>query len=285
MTGPGRLREGHDAKSVGRTLASLDMRPTKGRGQNFLIDLDVVRQVVDALQPGQDDDVVEVGPGLGILTAELLKRAGTVTAIEIDERLATHLEHEFPMNAFRLIVGDALHVPAESFVPDAQDYLMAANLPYSVGTAIVRRFLELPVPPKRMVVMVQKEVAGRMTASPPGMSILGVSTQLYSEASIAFDVLPPAFKPRPKVTSTVVVLEPRRTELLPAAGREDFFRMVHAGFHQKRKQLINTLSNGLGFSKPVVVAWLASAGVSPEQRAESLGVETWLSLHRQRPRS
>jgi 16S rRNA (adenine1518-N6/adenine1519-N6)-dimethyltransferase len=134
-----------------------------------------------------------------------------------------------------------------------------------------------------MVVMVQREVAERMTASPPGMSILGVSIQVYSQATIAFDVPATAFKPRPKVTSSVVLLEPRRVQLLAVAEREAFFELVHAGFHQKRKQLINTLSSGLGLSKPVVTEWLRGAGISPDQRAESIEVETWVALHQQRP--
>jgi len=283
MAEPGGSNELHDARSVSRALTNLEMRPTKGRGQNFLIDHTVVQQIVDVLRPGPDDYVVEVGPGLGILTRELLNRAGTVVAIEIDERLATHLRSEFPMDSFHLIAGDALKVPIQAFVPETRDYLFAANLPFSVGSAIVRRFLELPVPPRRMVVMVQKEVADRMAASPPRMSILGVSIQLYGVATVGFDVPPTAFKPRPKVFSSVVMLEPRNPALLPLGDREDFFQIVHAGFHQKRKQLINTLSAGLSLTKPAVVEWLAGAGVSPDQRAESLDVETWLTLYRQRP--
>jgi 16S rRNA (adenine1518-N6/adenine1519-N6)-dimethyltransferase len=277
-------RQHHDgARAVSRTLAGLNMRPTKGRGQNFMIDQSVVRRIVDVLRPTSGDHVVEVGPGLGILTTELLKRSGSVTAIEIDERLASHLRDEFTEDRFTLVVDDALTAPPESFNPGNQSYLFAANLPYSAGSAIIRRFLELPLPPNRMVVMVQREVAERMTAVPPGMSILGVAVQLYSRASIAFDVPPTAFKPRPKVTSSVVLLEPFAERRLSAADRQAFFELVHAGFHQKRKQLINTLSNGLDLTKPEVDRWLTEAGVSPDQRAETLDVETWLTLHETRP--
>ncbi len=270
-------------RSVASTLRELDIRPTRGKGQNFLTSSQVVGRIADLVQAGPNDVVVEVGPGLGILTEALADRAGQVVAIELDERLADHLEATLQRSNVTILTADALTIDPALFVPSDREYAFAANLPYSVGSAIVRRFLELESAPTRLVVMLQREVAERMAASPPQMSILSVAVQVYASARVAFNVPPTAFKPRPKVESSVLVLEPYQEALLSPEGRESFFSIVHAGFHQKRKQIANTLSTGLGIPKAEVVSWLTSEGIEPDRRAETLSVEDWLTLHRTRP--
>ncbi|MGD9714149.1 MAG: 16S rRNA (adenine(1518)-N(6)/adenine(1519)-N(6))-dimethyltransferase RsmA [Thermomicrobiales bacterium] len=266
------------ARQVSSSLRSLDIRPTRGKGQNFLTSRAVVEQIADLVKATPRDIVVEVGPGLGALTEALAKRAGNVVAIELDDRLAEHLRQTSAHANLQVISGDALTIDPATFLPGSASYLFAANLPYSTGAAIVRRFLEMDRPPSRMVVMLQKEVAERMAAAPPDMSILGVAVQMYGRAEIALHVPPEAFKPRPKVDSAVLVIEPHITPLLPLSDRQAFFEIVHAGFHQKRKQLANTLAAGLRVPKTDVTALLLESGIEPQRRAETLEIHEWLTL-------
>jgi 16S rRNA (adenine1518-N6/adenine1519-N6)-dimethyltransferase len=262
-------------------IADIDVRPSKGKGQNFLFERGVVQRIVRAAEIGAGDRVVEIGPGLGILTWELLATGASVTSIELDWRLAQHLRTFFVgVPRFRLVEGDALHLPLGDTLPDG-DYHVVANLPYSVGTAIVQRFLEAPRPPKTMTVMVQKEVADRLVASPPDMSILSVATQFLSDPNVAFVVPPTVFIPPPKVDSAVVRTTHRSSEL----AREQwpvFFRIVNAGFHQKRKNLSNSLSHALDLPKPDVNRWLEQTGIDPTRRAETMSVSEWVRLTEQR---
>lgn len=262
-------------------IADIDVRPSKGKGQNFLSERGVVQRIVRAAGIDPSDRVIEIGPGLGILTWELLATGASVTSIELDWRLAQHLRSFFAgVPRFRLIEGDALQVPFDEVLPDGE-YHVVANLPYSVGTAIIQRFLEAERPPRSMTVMVQKEVADRLVSSPPDMSILSVATQFLSDPKIAFVVPPTVFIPPPKVDSAVVRLEARAPEL----ARElwpVFFRIVNAGFHQKRKNLSNSLSHALGLPKPDVGTWLERTGIDPMRRAETLRVPEWVALTEQR---
>ncbi len=267
-------------RQVALSLRALDIRPTKGKGQNFLTTLSVVERIADLVEATPNDLVIEVGPGLGALTEALVERAGEVRAIELDERLADHLLTTFSSKRLTVIAGDAMTLDESLFVPENRKYLFAANLPYSVGAAIVRRFLELDHPPERMVVMLQREVGERIAATPPNMSILGVAVQLYATARVAFHVPPSAFKPRPKVESSVLVIEPHAEPLLDRHEREGFFRVVHAGFHQKRKQLGNTIAAGLAIEKDVAQSMLERAGIDPQRRAETVSVDEWIALHR-----
>jgi 16S rRNA (adenine1518-N6/adenine1519-N6)-dimethyltransferase len=274
----------NSAGAVSATLQSLGIRPTKGKGQNFLISDGVVRKIVQALAPASDDHVVEIGPGLGILTSALAREAGQLVAIELDDRLAAALRTSFAGTNVAVLSADALTIDPSEFLPAKGTYRVAANLPYSVGAAIVRRFLELPRSPERMVVMLQKEVAQRMTAKPPKMSLLGVAVQVYAHPRMVFDVPPGAFKPRPGVISSVVLLEKRAEPLIAPEDRLGFFEITRAGFQQRRKQLVNSLGSGLGLSKDATTLWLSSAGIQPEQRAEAVGVDEWVALMKTDPR-
>jgi 16S rRNA (adenine1518-N6/adenine1519-N6)-dimethyltransferase len=263
-------------------MDDLGLQPSKGKGQNFLFDRNVVQRIVRTagVQPG--DAVVEVGPGLGILTLGLLSAGANVTAIELDWRLAGHLRDFLAKtDHFRLVEGDALSVDLDEALPGGP-YSVVANLPYSVGTAVIQRFLEAQHPPNEMTVMVQKEVAERICARPNDMSILSVATQFLSTPSIAFTIPPTVFIPPPKVDSAVLRLS-RRDPELPRTEWPRFFRIVQAGFHQKRKNLANSLSHALGVTKPVVEAWLIGTGIDPARRAETLDVGAWVALTRSAP--
>lgn len=258
-------------------IESIDVRPSKGKGQNFLFERGVVQRIVRAAEIEQSIPVVEIGPGLGILTWELLAAGASVTSIELDWRLSQHLSGFFAgVPRFHLVEGDALHVPFDSMLPDG-DYDVVANLPYSVGTAIIQRFLEADHPPRAMTVMVQKEVAERLTSTVPDMGILSVATQFLSNPKISFIVPPTVFIPPPRVDSAVIRLETRTPELDRAIW-PIFFRIVNAGFHQKRKNIGNSLSHALDLPKPAVIAWLDGAEVDPGRRAETLSVADWVVL-------
>lgn len=260
-------------------LGRLGIRPSKGLGQHFLYERGIVQRMVRQAGVGPDDAVLEVGPGLGILTSELLVRAGEVVAIERDRQLVSYLERTFgDVPSFRLVAGDALVVAAGDLFPPERDYSVVANLPYSAGSAIVRHLLEQTRRPTRLTVMLQLEVAERMTAQPPAMSVLGVATQFYTSARIAFHVPPPVFIPPPTVESAVAILDVRTKLPLPEASHAAFFRIVNAGFRQRRKQVANSLAAELKLSKPEVTAWLDEAGIDPMRRAQTLTVDDWVRL-------
>jgi 16S rRNA (adenine1518-N6/adenine1519-N6)-dimethyltransferase len=261
-----------------RALRSVGVRPTKSLGQNFLQDEDVVRRMVDALEVSVDDVVIEVGPGLGILTIALLNQGARVTAIEIDPQLVAYMREKVRSPRLTVIEADALNVSIGSLLSSSSDYLFAANLPYSSAPAIVRRFLECEPAPKRMAIMVQREVAERMSASPGRMSVLSIAMQIHARARIVFDVPPEAFIPMPKVTSSVVMLEPFAESRVDPSERESFFRVVTAGFLQRRKTLLNALENGLNLDREFVRSVLGQSNVEPARRAQTLSVDEWLAV-------
>jgi 16S rRNA (adenine1518-N6/adenine1519-N6)-dimethyltransferase len=197
-------------------LAELGVRPSKGLGQHFLYERGIVQRLVRQAAIGRDDLVLEIGPGLGILTSELLGRAGRVVAVELDARLAAHLRRFFGADPrLRLVEGNALDLATADLIPPGEPFVVAANLPYAVGSAVIRHLLEQPHRPRRLAVMLQKEVAERIVARPPEMSILGVACQFYAEGRLAFDVPPEVFLPPPTVESAVILLDVRPEPLLP----------------------------------------------------------------------
>lgn len=257
-------------------FAALGLTPSKARGQNFLHDRRVVERIVAAAGIGPDDTVLEIGPGLGVMTAELARRAARVVAVEIDRALVAHLRRTLPENV-TLVEGDALTVDLSSLLPPG--YVVVANLPYSVATAIIRRLQEANPPPRTLTVMVQREVAERMCATPPRMSLLAVGVQFHGNPTLLFRVGGGAFVPAPKVESAVVRIEARDPPL-PRTAWPDFFRIVAAGFAGKRKHVLNSLAAGLDLGREVVSAALAEAGVNPAARAETLAVDDWVRVYR-----
>lgn len=260
-------------------LDRLGVRPNKGLGQHFLFERGIVHRLVKTLGVTSSDHVLEVGPGLGILTEELLGKAGEVTAIELDRHLAAHLRSTFAtQERFRLVEGDALKVDLGELFAEDQKYLVAANLPYAVASAVLRHLLEAERPPARTAVMVQREVADRITAQPPNMSVLSVAVQYYAETRLAFTVPPTVFIPPPRVESAVIVLVARDKVPLALDGQRRFFQIVNAGFRHKRKQIANSIVDETNARKEVITAWLAQAGIDSMRRAQTLTLDEWVAL-------
>lgn len=267
-------------------IARLGVRPSKGLGQHFLYERGIVDRMVRYAAIGASDLVLEIGPGLGILTSALLRHAPEVIAVELDRRLSEHLRAVFADEPrFRLIEGDALTIATDDVVPADRDFVVAANLPYAVASAVLRHLLEQPHRPRRMTLMLQKEVAERIAARPPHLSVLGVAVQFYTEPRVAFDVAPTVFIPPPNVESAVVICDLRPALLLPEQEHRLFFRIVNAGFRQKRKQVANSIAAELDLPKADVTAWLTAAEIDPMRRAQTLDIPDWVRLTRDAPTS
>ncbi len=267
-------------------LRELAVRPSKSKGQNFLTDRAIVGRIADAAQLQPGDTVIEIGPGLGILTAELIARVGPtgrVIAVELDHRLADYVRGEFAAASnFRLVEGNVLRLSPDELLADLPatvPYAVVANLPYNITSAVLRHFLDHPRRPTALTVMVQREVAERIVARPPEMSVLAVAVQVYGTPSIALRLGSGAFIPRPKVDSAVIRIALHPTPALPDAAMPAFFAVVAAGFGQKRKQLTNSLGAGLALPRDATEAALAASGVAGTRRAETLDVAEWLRLH------
>ena len=279
MTGKGHRRV---AMTCDRPSAS-PRRRRKSLGQHFLIDGRIAGRIVAAAAPDRADTVLEIGPGAGALTRRLVAAAGRVVAVELDPALAEALPQrlEYPPN-LSVICADArtLDIAAAiGFHPnDARPYKVVANLPYYAASPIIRRFLEAPAPPQRLVVMVQREVAAAMTAPPGAMSLLSVATQFYAAASVVTQAPPRAFRPAPRVASTVIKLLVRPAPAVSVPDREAFFAVVRAGFTAPRKQLRNSLMQGCAAPAAAVSAILDAAGIDGQRRPATLSLAEWASL-------
>ena len=266
-----------------RTLATLrrhGLLARKTLGQHFLVDEAALDRVVAAAGLGPGDTVVEVGPGLGFLTERLATRAGRVIAVELDERLAAILETTFRDSPkVQIVRGDVLRLPPARLAGTSR-YKVVANLPYYITSAVMRHFLEAPPRPELMVVTVQKEVAEQIAAPPGRMSLLSVSVQLYGEPEVVAAVPASAFYPPPEVESAVLKVKVFATPRVPVGDGTGFFAVVRAGFSAARKQLGNSLAQGLGLPKEQALALLAAAGIDPRRRAETLALEEWARLWR-----
>jgi 16S rRNA (adenine1518-N6/adenine1519-N6)-dimethyltransferase len=254
------------------------IRPSRSMGQNFLTSTEIVEEIVETAGVRPGDLVIEIGPGMGILTRQLLLAGARVIGVELDRELASLLRRELgDVNRFSLIEQDARHLDP-ALITSGEPYQVVANLPYSVATVIIRSFMEASTPPTRMTVMVQMEVAERMTAQPGDMSLLGLATSLYADAHIAMVVPPDVFLPPPKVDSAVVVLDSR--SLLPGTGasRDRMFQLATMAFQRKRKTISNGLAQGLGRPKTDIDALISDAGIDPMRRPQTLSVDDWLTI-------
>ena len=255
-------------------------KPRKSLGQHFLVDIRVLDRITTAARLSPDDVVIEIGPGRGALTRRLLPKVSKVIAVELDSELADALPPRLghPSN-LSVVCEDARTVDVSELVDPGSVYKVVANLPYYAASPIIRRFLEQDHPPGAMVVMVQQEVAESMVAEPGNMSILSVATQLYAKARMVCKVPPTSFRPSPKVNSAVVRLEPLDCPSVDVDREELFFELVKAGFSAPRKQLRNSLSNGLGIDSSVASALLGKAHVDETRRAETLGLQEWGTVY------
>lgn len=249
--------------------------PNKSLGQHWLHDRDILRRIADEAELTVDDTVLEIGPGLGTLTSELLRRSGEVIAVEFDPDLARKLPGQFPGKDLHVVPGDILSFDLTSL---PAGYKVVANVPYYITSKIVQLLITAQNKPSVAVLLVQKEVADRLAAEPDDMSILAISAQVYSEVSLGPVVPAEKFTPPPRVDSRVVILRTRSEAAVPGIMEREFFRVVKAGFSAKRKKLRSSLSGGLGASKIQIEQWLRAAALSPDQRAESLSVADWRRL-------
>ena len=260
-------------------LNRFKLRADKKLGQNFLIDENVVRQIVEAAELSEADTVLEVGPGIGTLTQGLAESKAKVVTVELDTRLlpvlATTLEG---YDNVRVVHGDILKVNIMEEV-GAPEFKVCANLPYYITTPIIFALLEKRLPMERLVAMVQKEVAERMAAQPGGKDYgaLSVAIQYYTEPEIAFIVPPTSFIPAPAVDSAVIVCKRRSKPPVEVCDEALFFRVVKAAFSLRRKMLSNSLKN-MGIKSEQVAKWLELAGVDGKLRAETLSLEDFAKL-------
>ena len=279
-----------DPLEVRRTLKRESLRASHARSQNFLADPDVLQAILDLAESGPGTRVLEIGPGLGILTGGLLDAGAEVTAIELDAGLAAYLRTRFAAELeagrLRLIEGDALDQDLATLLPSP--YRVVANLPYHITSPILHRLLGGDPRPERLVLMLQAEVAERIAAAPGQMSYLSVFVQYHASVRIALSVRPEAFEPAPKVASAVVVLEPHAQPALPPALEPALWGLVQSGFRERRKMLRNVLGRQLragedGATGPLVGqarvdAALADAGIAGDRRPQTLGVDDWIRL-------
>ena len=254
------------------------IRPNKAFGQNFLVDHDVLLYSVEAAEIHADDQVLELGAGTGVLTRELAQRAGRVVAVELEREMLSLLnETTRNYTNVEIMERNLLYVdPGEIFGSDS--YKLVANLPYYIASPTFRHFLESTNPPRLFVVMVQYEVAQRIVAAPGDLSLLGVSIQFYGEPKIVAHVPARAFYPAPKVDSAILRIDLKDEVPLTSGQRDSFFRLVQAGFSERRKQLHNSLAHGLHRKNADVQPWLLAANIDPSRRAETLSIEDWLQL-------
>ena len=256
------------------------MQPKKSLGQNFLRDSAVLNKIISTADLNLDDNVIEIGPGEGALTTELLKCAKKIICIEKDDGLAKKLQQHYKDNKkIEIINGDILEINLPKLISENnfENYKLIANIPYYITSPIIRLFLETYIRPSAMILMVQREVAERICSSVGQMSVLSVSVQYYATAKILFDVDRSAFWPIPEVDSAAIEIIPAKKDKAPAESKS-FFRMVKAGFSAKRKTLSNNLSTSLHLDKNAVEKMLAEIGLKSTVRAQELSVSDWKKL-------
>ena len=278
-------------QSIPALLRAHSLHPRKSLGQNFLVDPVALGRIVAAAELSSDDVVVEVGAGLGTLTRPLAERAGHVIALELDNHLVEILREQLAdLPNVDIVHGDVLQFSGSASYPERmlsnRGYKVVSNLPYQITSAVLRHFLEKEPRPRLMVVTVQREVAERIVAGPGKMSLLAVSVQFYGQPRLVARIPAGAFYPPPQVNSAVVRIDVAEQPAVWQAEGADadqieeaaFFRVVRAGFSQKRKTLRNSLSAGLGLSPALVEEVLEQAGVKPQRRAETLSLQEWAHL-------
>ncbi len=268
--------------SITTLLKKYDLRPRKGLGQNFLTDPFHLAKIIEVAGLTTEDTVLEIGPGPGSLTRLLAEAARRVIAVELDSQMVNLLKNEFShLQNLTVIEADILQTNIETLVAnvpgvaESPSFKVVANLPYYITSAVMRHLLETTPRPERMVVTVQKEVAQRIVAEPGKMSVLAVSVQFYGQPKLVHRIPAGVFYPPPKVDSAVVRIDTFAQPPLGVSDEKHFFRVVKAGFSQKRKQLKNSLAGGLRRPVPEIVMALKQANIDPTRRAETVSLTEW----------
>jgi 16S rRNA (adenine1518-N6/adenine1519-N6)-dimethyltransferase len=264
-----------DAAAV---LKRFHIRADKSLGQNFLQDTSALENIILAAEIQEEDRVLEIGPGLGSLTRYLSLSAKEVTAIELDPDMLAPLRAVLkPHQNVRVMHGDILKTAISEIVHEP-DYLVVANIPYYITSAVIRHLLESEPKPRRIVLTIQKEVAERICAKAGDLSLLALSVQVYGKPSIAAIIPADSFHPAPKVDSAILRIDIYNQPLIPNELLKTFFKLIKAGFGQKRKTLRNSLSSGLHIPTTEAESLLTSTGIDFTRRAETLSIEEWKGL-------
>ena len=259
-------------------LNQLGIKPKKSLGQNFLINEGVYHKIVATLELGPNDTVVEVWPGLGTLTQYLATSGAKIIAVEKDHQLVEHLKTKFANEKrVKIIEEDILKFNPANYQLQTTHYKLVGNIPYYLTSHLLRTVFEKWPQPELIVLMLQKEVAQRICAKPPEMSLLAVSIQYYAQPKIISYVSHGSFYPPPEVDSAIIKLDPKY-KILNTKNDQEFFKIVKAGFAGKRKQLGNNLSRGLNLEKNLVEEKLKLIGIDPKRRAETLTLLEWQNI-------
>jgi 16S rRNA (adenine1518-N6/adenine1519-N6)-dimethyltransferase len=259
-------------------LRQAELKPSRGLGQNFLSDNNILDRIVTLAEVTEDDEVLEIGPGLGSLTRHLALSARKVSAVEIDKKIFALLPEILKdYQNIHLICGDILEQDPGNLGLQP-GYLVVANIPYYITSAVIRHLLEASVKPARIVLTVQREVAQRICALAGDMNLLALSVQVYGKPQVVMQIPSGAFYPPPKVDSAVVRIDLYPQPYIPLEHLELFFALCKAGFGQKRKTLRNSLSHGLKLSAQEVEERLMNAGIDPGRRAETLSLDEWKNV-------
>ena len=259
-------------------LRSHAIAPHKRLGQNFLGDEYFLQSIAQAAEISPEKTVLEIGAGLGSLTRWLALYARRVVAVELDLALIPLLKKVVSeQDNVQIVAGDILQMEPHALMGE-EGYIVAANIPYYITSALFRHLLEASVKPERMVLTVQQEVAERICAQAGKLSLLALSVQVYGSPKAVMNIPARAFYPPPKVDSTILRVDIYPQPLIPSANLEAFFRLSKAGFSQKRKMLHNSLSAGLGWAQEKTEELLQEAGIHPQRRAQTLSMEEWRLL-------
>jgi len=273
-------------------LRQYELRAKKSLGQHFLVNPGILKNIIRAAELSPSEVVLEIGPGLGVLTRELAEHSGYVIAVELDDKMVELLQETLSnYRNFSIVNRDILKVEPLDLIQQEKErfpfpvteplkYKLVANLPYYITQPIIRHFCEARLKPQVMVVMVQKEVARNIVAQPGDLSILAISVQFYGKPEIVGYVPAANFFPAPKVDSAILKIEMYPEPLVEVTGEKSFFRIVRGGFCAARKQVANSLSQGLDIPKPEVLTLMQKAGVSPQKRPEVLTLEEWARLEK-----
>ncbi|MBU1177353.1 ribosomal RNA small subunit methyltransferase A, partial [Patescibacteria group bacterium] len=268
-----------DKTQIKEQLRKYNIKPNKLMGQNFLINENVLKEIIKAANLNKNDIVLEVGPGLGILTKELAKKAKKVMTIEKDEKIVEALREELEeYKNIEIICGDILDIlgTVPSTLGTVPNYKVVANIPYYLTSHLIRTLLELENQPEEITIMIQKEVAQRICLKPPKTNLLAISVQFYGNPEIISIIPKEDFWPEPKIDSAIIkitnIKKPENVNI------KKFFKLVKVGFSSPRKQLANNLSQGLNFNKEEIKKALAECNLNIQARASNLEIKDWIHL-------